>query len=138
MRSVQSTDVEAHKFANHREGDIKFQRLLQGDPDAPNNFELSIYFGRNLAQRYDRLCQALFNHFPAPLLRASFVLADEWRLASLRSIAFSEIQESHRDFVIQRARSFFERRQMMIEFPSYSPANTRRMVARRQPSTRLS
>jgi len=42
MRSAQSTDVEAHKFANHRDGDIKFQRLLQGDPDAPNNFELSI------------------------------------------------------------------------------------------------
>ena len=78
-------------------------------PIKSNNFELSIYFGRNLAQRYDRLCQALFNHFPAPLLRASFVLADEWRLASLRPIAFSEIQESHRDFVIQRARNFFER-----------------------------
>ncbi|MEY2931727.1 MAG: hypothetical protein RL033_2476 [Pseudomonadota bacterium] len=78
-------------------------------PIKSNNFELSIYFGRNLAQRYDRLCQALFNHFPAPLLRASFVLADEWRLASLRPIAFNEIQESHRDFVVQRARSFFER-----------------------------
>jgi glutathione synthase/RimK-type ligase-like ATP-grasp enzyme len=78
-------------------------------PIKSNSFELSIYFGRNLAQRYDRLCQALFNHFPAPLLRATFVLADEWRLASLRPIAFSEIQESHRDFVIQRARSFFER-----------------------------
>jgi glutathione synthase/RimK-type ligase-like ATP-grasp enzyme len=83
------------------------QKGLQ--PIKNNTFELSIYFGRNLAQRYDRLCQALFNHFPAPLLRASFVLADEWRLASLRPIAFSEIQESHRDFVIQRARSFFER-----------------------------
>jgi len=78
-------------------------------PIKSNSFELSIYFGRNLAQRYDRLCQALFNHFPAPLLRAGFVLADEWRIASLRPIAFNEIQESHREFVIQRARSFFER-----------------------------
>jgi glutathione synthase/RimK-type ligase-like ATP-grasp enzyme len=84
------------------------QRCLA--PIKSNSFELSIYFGRNLAQRYDRLCQALFNHFPAPLLRAGFVLAgDEWRLQLLRPIALSEITESHREFVLQRARSFFER-----------------------------
>src|SRR5262245_50106407 len=41
-------------------------------PLKSEQFELSIYFGRNLAKRYDRLAQALFNHFPAPLLRAEF------------------------------------------------------------------
>ena len=78
-------------------------------PIKSDRFELSIYFGRNLAQRYDRLCQALFNHFPAPLLRAGFVLADGWRLNSLRPIALNEIPESHREFVIQQAKSFFAR-----------------------------
>jgi glutathione synthase/RimK-type ligase-like ATP-grasp enzyme len=78
-------------------------------PIRNNSFELSIYFGRNMAQRYDRLCQALFNHFPAPLLRAGFVRADEWRLNSLRPVALNEIPESHREFVLQQARSFFER-----------------------------
>jgi glutathione synthase/RimK-type ligase-like ATP-grasp enzyme len=78
-------------------------------PIKSNRFELSIYFGRNLAQRYDRLCQALFNHFPAPLLRAVFVYSDEWRLHSLRPIAFNEIPESHREFVVQQAKSFFAR-----------------------------
>jgi mannose-6-phosphate isomerase-like protein (cupin superfamily) len=42
MQAVHSAEIEAYKFANHREGDIKFQRLLQGDPAAPNNFEWSI------------------------------------------------------------------------------------------------
>jgi hypothetical protein len=42
MQAVQSTDVEGHQFANHREGRIEFQRLLQGDPDRPDNFEWSI------------------------------------------------------------------------------------------------
>lgn len=78
-------------------------------PIRNDNFELSIYFGRNMAQRYDRICQALFNHFPAPLLRAGFVRADEWRLNSLRPVALNEIPESHREFVIQQAKSFFER-----------------------------
>src|SRR6185503_8839268 len=42
MQAVKTADVEAYSFANHREGDITFQRLLQGDPDAPDNFEWSI------------------------------------------------------------------------------------------------
>ena len=42
MQAVKSSEVEGHQFANHREGDIKFQRLLQGDPDRPDNFEWSI------------------------------------------------------------------------------------------------
>ena len=38
-----------------------------------DRFTLSIYFGHNLAKRYDRLCKALFNLFHAPLLRADLV-----------------------------------------------------------------
>jgi glutathione synthase/RimK-type ligase-like ATP-grasp enzyme len=78
-------------------------------PIRSNNFELSIYFGRNMTERYDRLCQALFNHFPAPLLRAGFVREDEWRLSSLRPVALNDIPDAHREFVIQQAKSFFER-----------------------------
>ena len=36
-------------------------------------FTLSIYFGRNLGERYDRLSLHLFNLFQAPMLRAQFV-----------------------------------------------------------------
>jgi glutathione synthase/RimK-type ligase-like ATP-grasp enzyme len=83
-------------------------------------FDLSIYFGRNLARRYDRLSHALFNQFPAPFLRARFVRhangkhgnpagQDGWRLQSIRPIATAEIPESHADFVIEQARAHFER-----------------------------
>lgn len=78
-------------------------------PLKSKKFALSVYFGRNLAARYDRLCQALFEHFPVPLLRAEFVRADRWRLQSLKLIAFSDIPESHQEFVIERAQRFFGR-----------------------------
>jgi glutathione synthase/RimK-type ligase-like ATP-grasp enzyme len=72
------------------------------------SFELSIYFGRNLAKRYDRLCRALFNQFPVPLLRASFALAGgRWKLAALRAIATSEIPDTHRDFVVEQSERYF-------------------------------
>lgn len=83
------------------------QRTLA--PIKSDRYVLSIYFGRNMAKRYDRLCRALFNHFPAPLLRAEFVYAGQWRLDKLRAIATHEIPESHRDFVIDQARRFFRR-----------------------------
>ncbi len=77
-------------------------------------FSLSIYFGRNLASRYDRLAQALFNHFPAPLLRAEFERmaphgVGEWRLRRLAAIAWREIPEVHEAFVIEQAARFFTR-----------------------------
>ena len=78
-------------------------------PLKSDRFVLSIYFARNMARRYDRLCRALFNHFPAPLLRAEFVRADQWRLDDLRAIAAHEIPEAHREFVIEQATRFFRR-----------------------------
>lgn len=73
-------------------------------------FLLSIYFGRNVAKRYDRLARSLFNQFPAPFLLARFQRASEaWRLSSLRLGAASDIPESHRDFVIESATRYFAR-----------------------------
>ena len=75
-----------------------------------NEFRLSIYFGRNVARRYDRLCRTLFNQFPAPFLFAKFERDDgEWRLSSVRLGAASEIPEKHRDFVLKRANEYFAR-----------------------------
>jgi hypothetical protein len=59
-----------------------------------DRFELSIYFGRNFAKRYDRLCQAIFNHFPVPFLRAEFIKSDTWRLTNVRPIA-ARISRNH-------------------------------------------
>jgi len=76
-----------------------------------NEFTLSIYFGRNLAKRYDRLSRALFNQFPAPILVGRFLREpDGWRMANLRLGAASEVPESHRPFVIESAEQYFERR----------------------------
>lgn len=85
--------------------------LLQGSlaPLKSDRFELSVYFGRNLARRYDRLCQALFDHFPVPLLRAEFVHVDRWRLQAVKLIAASDIPESHQAFLVEQAQRYFGR-----------------------------
>jgi len=83
-------------------------------------FTLSIYFGRNMAARHESLCRALFNQFEAPLLRAHFVKGKRWNLQTITPIAFHEIPESHKPFVHDAAREYFQRR--------HSPASPRRRV----------
>ena len=73
----------------------KIQHALK--PISSDHFTLSIYFGRNMAKRYDSLSLHLFNIFQAPLLRAEFIRsADGWQLKSIDTIAINDIPESHR------------------------------------------
>jgi len=78
-------------------------------PLKSDDFELSIYFGRNLATRYDRLSQAIFNQFPAPFLQASFARSSRWMLTGVRMLAASDIPDPHRNFVMERAAAYFTR-----------------------------
>jgi glutathione synthase/RimK-type ligase-like ATP-grasp enzyme len=79
-----------------------------------NHFTLSIYFGRNMAKRYDSLSLHLFNIFQAPLLRAEFIMAEEWELKSISTIAINDIPESHHDFLVEAATNYFAGRKRRI------------------------
>jgi hypothetical protein len=88
------------------------ERLVQKSlaPLQSKEFILSVYFGRNLAKRYDQLCQHLFKLFPAPFLRCSFVFsskAGKWIVQSLGPVAASEIPAEHRPFVVEVAKEYF-------------------------------
>ncbi len=87
-----------------------------------STFTLSIYFGRNLAKRYDRLSMELFNLFRAPLLRAEFIKDDnKWQLQSVGPIAVSEVPESHHAFIVTVASGFLRGRHRRMR-PRAQPA----------------
>jgi len=76
-----------------------------------DSFTLSIYFGKNMAKRYDRLCQRIFAQFQAPLMRAEFIRKeDDWFLKTLDPIAGSDIPADHRPFVVDVAQEFFKKK----------------------------
>ncbi|MBZ0265145.1 RimK family protein [bacterium] len=75
-----------------------------------DKFTLSVYFGKNVASRHDRLAAALFKFFPAPLLRATFVRNTVWELQNLNAIPLSSVPETHRDFMLSAGESFFSKR----------------------------
>ncbi|MHA6247841.1 RimK family protein [Pontibacter sp. CAU 1760] len=73
------------------------------------NFTLSIYFGHNVAMKYEKLCKQLHDLFQAPLLRAQFVLKDEWVLQSISPIPVNEVPESHQPDLKRFALAYFAR-----------------------------
>jgi glutathione synthase/RimK-type ligase-like ATP-grasp enzyme len=74
-----------------------------------DRFTLSIYFGRNMARRYDRLSRELFDQYPAPFLRATFQRSRRWSLQTIVPIATRDIPATHRDFMVEAAEAWFER-----------------------------
>ncbi len=91
--------------------DVKSRALLRADDELEElierslhtirskRFELSIYFGCNLAERHADLSRAIFNLFPVPLMRASFSKSSttgKWRPSSITPIPVGDLPASHR------------------------------------------
>ncbi|QDS90761.1 Alpha-aminoadipate--LysW ligase LysX [Rosistilla ulvae] len=74
-----------------------------------DKFSMSVYFGRNLATRYNRLARELSTMFQAPLLRFEFARRKKWRLMSAHAIGLEDIPASHQPFVAEQAQRHFSR-----------------------------
>lgn len=74
-----------------------------------DEFQLSIYFGENVAKQYLKLSQALYRQFQAPLFRARFVFQKRWILQGVRAIGMSEIPEDHVPFLQEAAVRYFRK-----------------------------
>jgi glutathione synthase/RimK-type ligase-like ATP-grasp enzyme len=88
--------------------DELMQRALQDC--AGERFELSVYFGHHPEPLFGRLAQALFNVFPVPLLKASFLRRQKWRLQGLRPIPVGDIPAEQREFLRGAIEQHFARR----------------------------
>jgi glutathione synthase/RimK-type ligase-like ATP-grasp enzyme len=95
--------------------DDELDELIQKSlaPIQSNTFTLSIYFGKNMAKRYDRLALHLYNLFPAPLLRAEFVRTKEvWHLDNIDPVSTGEIPSEHHAFLVDVATEHFAGRRV--------------------------
>jgi glutathione synthase/RimK-type ligase-like ATP-grasp enzyme len=82
-------------------------------PLQSQEFTLSIYFGHNIAKRYERLCARLFKMFPAPLMRAVFRREDnEWYLHNISAISMNDVPPDHQEYVLAFAKEYFAGKRM--------------------------
>lgn len=126
------------------------QQLAEKKKD---DFQLSIYFGRNVNRKYDRLAHELYKVFRSPLLRARFQRTDgEWELRAVRPIPYNDIPEEHLPFVRRTAREYFAKKRydsaredqssydlaiLVNPGDSAVPSNKRAVVKFRQAAERL-
>ncbi len=75
-----------------------------------DTFDLSIYFGKNITEKYNILAKQIFNHFQAPLMKVLFVKKeDTWIMKSISPISLRSIPESHKDFLKLSLQEFFNK-----------------------------
>ena len=81
----------------------KALRQLKSD-----EFELSIYFGKNLSVQYDKLCGEIYRHFRAPLLRVFLKKqAQGWEIRRVKILSLNDIPETHLPFLQATAHTYF-------------------------------
>src|SRR5690606_37231671 len=81
---------------------------LKGD-----EFELSVYFGMNLAKTYDDLCRKLFNFVKAPLFRVYLKRRHKWHIKSIKLLSLSSLTDVHHDFFKDAAFDYFDKDQIV-------------------------
>lgn len=84
----------------------ELEELIQESlhPLQSDEFILSVYFGRNMAKRYERLAKNLFNLFQVPFLRFRFGREEgEWTIRGVKAICAGDVPHSHWPFVVEAA-----------------------------------
>jgi len=86
--------------------DELIQESLQ--PLQSDQFMLSVYFGRNVARRYERLSKHLFNLFQAPLMRFRFGREKgQWSIRGVKAVSTGDVPDSHWAFILDAATRHF-------------------------------
>ena len=83
-----------------------------------DHFTLTVYFGRNVEERYDKLARELYKVFQAPLLRVRFARSEAWELRNVRTIPYQEIPQEHHEDLETFATEYFARRRHERARPS--------------------
>lgn len=72
------------------------RRRAPSDPEI-TGFALDLYFGECDNAALHELARALFEAFPAPLLRVEFLKQERWRIASVKPLQLAHLDERRRD-----------------------------------------
>lgn len=109
-----STILDMKQAGMVRHGSDELEELIQKSLHSirSSEFRVSIYFGKNLSSKYERLSRSIYSLFRAPFIRAEFekLKGGRWRLKTVRPIPSSEIPKSHHEFVIEVMQEFLNRR----------------------------
>lgn len=75
-----------------------------------NEFIFSLYFGKNIADRYQDLAKKLHGLFPLPLIRFTMEKKRLWTIKNVKLMSPEDIPKSHKEFMQQAATCYFKKK----------------------------
>lgn len=103
-RAATIEDLQSQNLARILTDELAEQVQQALSPLKSDGFQLSIYFGRDPAQRHSVLAKQFFSLLQAPFLRAHFERErGRWRTKAIRILGARDIPAEHRDFAIRAA-----------------------------------
>lgn len=105
--TIQDFNTNTSKHLIETEYHAEIQKTLKNL--TTDTFELSIYFGRNLAKHYDQICKKLYNLIPMPLFRIYFKRNKKasWYITKIDTLNINDIPKQHHDFLKETAQKSF-------------------------------
>lgn len=79
-----------------------------------DEFELSVYFGKNIAKRYDSLAKKLMSIFNVPCFKVKFVKKNAWLIKKIDIINIGDIPDYHEATLQDAAISFFNKQRFYL------------------------
>lgn len=75
-------------------------------------FELSLYFGSNIAKCYTKLARKLYGYLPIPFFKLFFVFKSRWQVDHIKVLTLSDIPSSHMDFLKKTVEEYLHRKHL--------------------------
>jgi glutathione synthase/RimK-type ligase-like ATP-grasp enzyme/ribosomal protein S18 acetylase RimI-like enzyme len=94
------------------EMDDLLQKSLNGLPD--HKFELTIYFGQCIDDKYKALASRLYKLFETPALRISFTHSDKWYIQKVTPLGIDKIINGEKENLRAMMQEYFSRKRFAI------------------------
>lgn len=75
-------------------------------------FDLSVYFGENVAKQYEKISKQLYNLFQVPLFKAHFIYNKKWILQNISPIPLNELPDHHKPYFVKFANMYFSKKRI--------------------------
>lgn len=97
-------------------------------------FELSVYFGQNVAQKYRDLSAHFFRHFQIPFIKVKFTYTNRWKIQQIKAISLLDIPKEHQEMAHRFALEFFAKKRYDIAKQSKAIYDLAILVAPNDPA----
>ncbi len=74
------------------------------------HFELSVYFGRNIAKTHNKLARKLYSLVPLPLFKVYFVKNKHWQAKKIIPVSIKDVPNTHHAFLSDIMGEYMQRR----------------------------